>query len=95
MFDDQVTNETKNKNVSALQNDSSGHPPVKTSVDLKFIQIKNLGNFVSNNSKNFFRTLGLEMEFMDNNVDIWNQEESCRKNMKVVKSLKVVNDIVE
>lgn len=92
LFDYGATNETKNKIVSTPQNDGSDHPLEKVSISWTKSR---------SNKKPWkcclqqLKELGLEMAFMDNNVDNWNQEESYRKNIKVVKSFRVMNDMSE
>lgn len=94
-FDKRVTNETKSKMVTALQNNGFDYQPLKPTVDLEVVPLKSLDNFVSNNTMNFFKILDLGMEFINSNVENWDQEESYKKNMEVVKSIRVVNDIAE
>lgn len=81
--------------VTALQNYGSDYQPLKATVDLKVVPLRSLENFVLNNTMNFFRTLGLGIELINSNVKNWNQEESYKKNMKVVKSIRVVNNVDE
>ena len=43
----------------------------------------------------FFTTLGLDLNFLEHNVDSWEELSSYQEALKAVKHLKVVNDAAE
>jgi hypothetical protein len=94
-FDEGTSFDTKTKMQQALTKSSEAEPPKKTSIEIDSIDEKQMEDFVTENTKSFFQTLGLCSSFLSKPVEDWPQEESFWVSFEAVKHMKVVNDIAE
>ena len=60
--------------------------------DENAIRNSRIDGFITKNSKNFFTKMGLNMNFLNYNPDVWKNLECYKESLEVVKSLQVVND---
>ena len=94
-FDDQVPNETKRKMVSALQNSVAKEPVKRPTLDISLISVKKLEDFVTSNTLRFFAIIGLPRNFLDEDIEKWEQNEEFIAAKTKVNNMKVVNDVAE
>jgi hypothetical protein len=88
-FDNEVSLTTERKMVDALNNEGVEHP-------LKCINLDpDLIDFVSSNTLRFFSAMGVPSEFLENNVEIWEEDEVYKRSREIVRAMRVVNDIAE
>lgn len=59
------------------------------------ILTKNLEDFVLSNTRRFFQITEMTTDFLKNDVETWDDDESYKKNKAIVHSMRVVNDIAE
>lgn len=97
-FDDHLHPETRQKMVSALQNEGLEHTPKRvtlSSTDINLISEKELYHFVSSNTKRFFEIMNLPTSFLQKNVEFWSDDPEYKAAKDKVNSMRVVNDIAE
>ena len=71
------------------------HLPKRAFVDPCDIQKKFLYDFVTYNTKRFFKITGISAEFLDKDPKNWEEDSDFCGVMKIVKQIKVVNDLAE
>ncbi|GBP60380.1 hypothetical protein EVAR_91416_1 [Eumeta japonica] len=81
--------------IKALNNEGLEFCAKRINVDVKHILEKNIEDFVSSNSMRFFQILGISSEFLDKNVETWQDDEGYQRGKQIVQSMRVVNDIAE
>lgn len=94
-FDESVSNNTKKKMVSALKNEGIEHPLKRVLVDPGVVLQKTLENFVSKNTLRFFSITGISSNFLEKDVELWEQDEDFKYSKTIACSMRVVNDIAE
>lgn len=95
-FDSNISNATKKKMVDSLQHPGPNEPPKRIQVELKSIECKQLEEFVSVNTMNFFEILELPTKFLTQvEPDQWDSDEGFQKAKQCAESLRVVNDVAE
>lgn len=102
LFDSNISSATKQKMVENMNSQVSDDEPLKRLKfdytkphELDFWQTREIQDFFTGSSKNFFNYLDLECDFLDINPDLWKNSESYEKARKIVSSLRVVNDTAE
>lgn len=96
-FDNKVPISQKRKMVSALKKQEE---PVKrfiaTSLEIEktFIS-KNVCDFVSSDTKNFFKRFGISTEFLHMDPSAWPRMDSYNDAVNICRHIKVVNDTAE
>lgn len=101
-FDGKVSDDTKKKMVQALKSKDTLDMP---SGEIKKITMlpKNVKNYINKGleqfihplSNNFFKRFNIETKFLDKDPSTWKNDKSYNAGLKIVKSLKVVNDSAE
>lgn len=94
-FDENVSSETKRKMVDAMHNKGIEYPMKRISLDPDIVLRKNLEDFVTKNTRRFFDILGISSQFLNKDVDHWNEDEDFKKSKEIVQSMRVVNDTAE
>jgi len=95
-FDSNTDNATKRKMVDALQHPEPNRPQKRIQVQLNSIDSKQLEDFVSVNTMNFFEILELSTTFLTEvEPDQWEQDEDFQNAKQCAESLRVVNDVAE
>ena len=94
-FDDQVSNETKRKMVSVLQNSVAKEPIKHPTFDTSIISVKKLEDFVTSNTLRFFAITGMLYNFLDEDIEKWEQNEEFIAIKTQANNMKVVNDVAE
>lgn len=56
---------------------------------------KDLSGFVTSNTRNFFTRFGLSQDFLNYSPAIWDDLDDYKEALKIVKTLRVVNDTAE
>ena len=96
IFDDQVSNETsKSKMVSALQNSVEKEQVKHPTSDTSLISVKKLEDFVPSNTLRVFAITGLLYNFLDEDIEKWEQTEEFIAIKTQVNNMKLVNDVAE
>ncbi|KAL4091591.1 hypothetical protein QTP88_026257 [Uroleucon formosanum] len=98
-FDDKVSSQTKIKMVKAMQSRDIESEANKRII-LKPNEIydyakKDINDFISIQSSNFFNRFGIPMDFLDLDPKLWNENDQYKKSKELVNNINVVNDIVE
>ena len=75
-FDDYVSAETKSKMVDALNKQSDEEPVKRVSLDSTLIPVKELEDFVTSNTSRFVSLTGIPHNFLNQNIDQWEFDES-------------------
>lgn len=94
-FDDKVSSDTKRKMVRALNNETHHLTVKRAIVDAAVIQKKNLEDFVSSNTLQFFKIIGISSKFLEKDVEMWIADEEYQAAKCTTQHMKVVNDIAE
>ena len=94
-FDDVVSPDTKRRMVQALQVPGDDHPVKRAIVDPAMIHSKELDDFVSSTTQEFFSITGLSFQFLELDVEQWDDDSKYKSVKATVRSLKVKNDIAE
>lgn len=94
-FDDEVTIETKQSMVQALETPGEEHPMKRISLDPKLIRTKELSDFVTSNTRRFFAITGFSSSFLIKDVSQWEEDDDYTSIKASIRCLKVVNDIAE
>jgi hypothetical protein len=95
LFDGDVSRDTKRRMVQALQVPGDDHPVKRAIVDPAMIHSKELNDFVSSTTREFFRITGLSSQFLELDVEQWDDDNEYKSVKATVCSLKVINDIAE
>ncbi|KAL4100680.1 hypothetical protein QTP88_020714 [Uroleucon formosanum] len=98
-FDDKVSSQTKIKMVKAMQSRDIESEANKRII-LKPNEIydyanKDINDFRSIQSSNFFNRFGIPMNFLDLDPKLWNENDQYKKSKELVNNINVVNDIAE
>lgn len=56
---------------------------------------KEMDHFVCPQTLNFFRRFGIDEGFLKKDPSVWSEDENYGKGLKIVKQLKVINDVAE
>lgn len=96
-FDARVSNIEKRKMVAALNVESS---PCKRFVvsptDInRFVGKKNLCDFVSSDTRNFFKRFDICTDFLSIDPSMWSDNDSYQCGLNICQNIKVVNDTAE
>lgn len=94
-FDDEVSLESKQKMVIALNEEGSDYSPKRITLDISHIEEKNIEDFVTSNTLRFFRILGIPSAFLQKEPRLWGEDEDYKASREIVRSMRVVNDIAE
>ena len=94
-FDRDTTSDTKRRMVQALQVDGSTEIRKRATVDEKDIRQQTLDRFVTSNTMRFFRILGIEPVFLNIDPEDWSNDADYCTAEKIVKALRVINDVAE
>lgn len=95
-FDPNIDHGIKRKMVMALRNPGPNEPPKRIKLPMNSIRSKDLGDFVTVNTLNFFEILELNSKFLTEvDPEQWEENEDFRKAKQCAQSLRVVNDIAE
>lgn len=94
-FDDEVSVESKQKMVIALNEEGPDYSPKRITLDLSHIEEKNIEDFVTSNTLRFFRILGIPSAFLQKEPGLWEEDEDYKASREIVRSMRVVNDIAE
>lgn len=95
-FDDQISVTTKIKMVSALNKKSSlKSVENRLIIDPKKIMDKDISDFITENTKFFFKSLKLDESFLELHPRSWKSDKSYLEGLKIVQELEVVNDSAE
>ncbi|KAL4120447.1 hypothetical protein QTP88_013138 [Uroleucon formosanum] len=98
-FDDKVSSQTKIKMVKAMQSHDIESEANKRII-LKPNEIydyanKDINDFISIQSSNFFNRFGIPMDFLNLDPKLWNENDQYKKSKELVNNINVVNDIAE
>ena len=97
-FDQTVEASEKKAMVAALSRQGTEEPAKRISVDHQdqsTILEKNLHDFVTHNTRNFFHILSIRDSFLSSDPTTWATNEAYLESEAVVKELRVVNDTAE
>jgi hypothetical protein len=94
-FDRDVDGFEKRAMIEALKHEGKEYPPKRISVEPSKITEKRLRDFVTKNTRNFFRILSLPDSFLETDPDTWDTNPDYLLAENVVKELRVVNDTAE
>ena len=94
-FDDDVSTDTKRRMVQALQVPGDDHHVKRAIVDPAMIHSKELDDFVSSTTREFFTITGLSSRFLELDVEQWDDDNEYKSAKATICSLKVINDIAE
>ncbi|CAH2101754.1 unnamed protein product [Euphydryas editha] len=95
-FDDEISLESKQKMVIALNKKGSDYySPKRITMDQSHIEEKNIEDFVTSNTLRFFRILGIPSAFLQKEPRVWEEDEDYKASREIVRSMRVVNDIAE
>lgn len=88
-FDSEISHSIKEKMIKRLSEVGSPLPLNRIKIDFSNISEKNIDDFVTNSTLNFFKILKLQTDFLKINPRYWNENEQYLHAKKVVQSLKV------
>lgn len=94
-FDRGVDATEKRAMVEALCHEGTEGPPKRITVDKTTVTNKNLQDFVTHNTRNFFHILSIPDSFLSTDPETWVDNESYVKAEAIVRELRVVNDTAE
>lgn len=98
-FDKSVSDKVKKSMVKSLSKSVTKRERSKrallTEKDIKNIKNIDLSFFVTSNSLNFFKILGIPRDFLKKNPNEWPSLNSFQKGLNIIKHLKVINDSAE
>lgn len=95
LFDPAVTVEEKKAIVAKLETEVDKEPDKKARVDLLSIGTKELSDFVTKNTRNFFVILGLCQDFLNDDPATWASNTTYIAAEETANSLTVTNDTAE
>ena len=94
-FDDRVPVTEDRLMVAALRaNDGSEDPPKRISPFPDPVTTE-LHDFITKSTRKFFQILGLQEKFLEDDPTEWGKLEEYQSNQKIVRSVKVINDLAE
>ena len=94
-FDDEISIDTKQKMMEALEKSAEPEPPKKINVDINAELNANIEDFVTIKTKTFFEINDLPSSFLEKSVEDWAEDEAFLASQKMIRHQKVVNDIAE
>lgn len=94
-FDQDVDPIQKRKMIVALGREGADDPPKRIAVDKAEISNKQLHDFVTQNTMNFFRILSIPDCFLSTDPETWATNAAYLEAESVVRELRVVNDTAE
>lgn len=94
-FDQDVDVMEKRAMVDALSHQGTEDPPKRITVDHSEISNKQLHDFVTDNTMNFFHILSIPNSFLSTDPDSWTTNEAYFEAEAVIRELRVVNDTAE
>jgi len=95
LFDPAITAEEKKAMVAALEIEVDNDPEKRIHVELQSIRTKELRDFVTKNTCNFFVILGLHQDFLTEDPATWASNAMYITAEEIAKSLTVTNDTAE
>uniref|UniRef100_A0ABD2WNZ5 Uncharacterized protein n=1 Tax=Trichogramma kaykai TaxID=54128 RepID=A0ABD2WNZ5_9HYME len=98
LFDDHVDIEMKKKICKALTNEESTIVKKRRKVELSTIDSftgKDLSDFVSEKSLKLFEVFDLPSDFLDLDIELWQDSNEYKASHDFLKNLMVVNDVAE
>lgn len=98
-FDERISSAIKIKMVQAMTSQQSMTENTRKLClkqdDLKSFISKDISDFVTQKSMILFEKFGLSTSFLDLPVDQWESDNDYQASLEIVRSIKVVNDVVE
>lgn len=99
-FDETLSVTVKRNMVSELEPIEEIDDCFPKRIQVKFNDIgsyceKQMDHFVTPQTRNFFLRFGINDDFLEIDPALWSQNQSYQKGFKIVKQLKVVNDVAE
>lgn len=94
-FDERVDDNEKLKMVEALSRKSSLNYKRKISIVRKEVSNKTISDFVTENTLKFMIDYGLNVEWLSQHPQTWNNHPGFRESKNIVNHLLVVNDCAE
>lgn len=96
-FDKSVTVEEKREMVKSLQNESDGTKRlmIKPKDVTETFKQKRLSDFVSKNTKQFFKRFGIDDTFLKQDPNKWAEMKEYQQGLEFCSKLSVVNDVAE
>ena len=94
-FDDELSVQDKKNMVDALKIEGVEDCPKRKNIDVEHITEKSIADFVTSNSLRFFQILGISSQFLNEDVETWEDDSDFEAAKKIVHSMRVVNDIAE
>lgn len=97
-FDENISILTKQKMVAATNNKNNMKYLKKININLKDIDCflnKNIEDFITESSLNFFERFGINKNFLLENPEIWPTLPEYIQGKEIVKNIRVVNDAAE
>lgn len=95
LFDETLHDSEKRLMVDALKKPECLNPSVKAKVTVESIMNYRISDFVTSNRLTLFRALNVSHEFLKTPVESWPNQADYVAARKIVRKLKVVNDIAE
>lgn len=96
LFDDNVSNDVKEKMVLAMEQvDGDKEPPKRRKLCIDNLMGKNVSDYCSKNSRGLFRMLDLPQDFLEIPVSEWNGSPQYLNAKKAAMALAVTNDHAE
>ncbi|KYN11357.1 hypothetical protein ALC57_16486 [Trachymyrmex cornetzi] len=95
LFDSRISNEERKKMTNSLRKDGTEIPPKRIIVDKDTIDVNEISDFITENSKQIFITNGISLNFLHKDPSLWEENEEFIKSRYRIGQLKVVNDVAE
>jgi hypothetical protein len=95
LFDKDVSVQTKQEIVAALENDGLSTVQQRAAVDTSLVASMTLQDFVTKSSKLLFDVLSISTNFLAVNPDEWDGRDDYHAAVRCVRGLRVVNDFAE
>lgn len=100
LFDKNVSNEEKRRLVNEMTKENDIDTDDPKHIDVKLNEIphfltKQLTDFVTPNTINFFNRFNIETNFLKKDPQHWDNDVEYQNGLKIINTLKVVNDSVE
>ena len=96
LFDSRVSVEMKRLMLAAMEDPAPERPAKRPRVkSTTFLNTGGLEQFCTVNTKRLFQLLGLPLTFLSKDPSQWDEDESFKQALHIVKGLAVVNDRAE
>lgn len=95
LFDKNVSVQTKQEIVAALENDGLSTGQQRATIDTSLVESMTLKDFVTKSSKHLFDVLGIPTSFLAVNPDEWDGRDDYHAAVHRVHDVRVVNDFAE